>query len=348
VNVIDRATAAWNSAIAWSRARSRVFDHVWLARERYNAEFGPRLAAAIAYYGFFAAFALGLLAYSVLGYVLAGNKAAVASVDNWLKHNLPFLNPQEIYNSRNTIAIVGLIGLVFTGVGWVDGMRSSQRAMWDLDQQPGNVFIRRLVDLAMLVGLGLLLALSLWATSGVNDLAGYFLHMAIGKSTSATILRGMGEVSSGLINLLMSAGLMIAVPRLRVTVRRMIGPILLVGLGLTLLNTLGRLYVSHTENNPAYRLAGAAVGLLLFLNLFSQLLLFGAALAATSRRGAVTDLAAGPPPPPPQPQPEAGNSGPAAGHDGVAPATTGRPPAGSARTPARSAGNDDPGAGERP
>ncbi len=36
--------------------------------------------------------------------------------------------------------------------------------------------------------------------------------------------------------------------------------------------------------------------MLLFLYLFNQLLLFGAALAATSTRGDVVDLAAGPPP----------------------------------------------------
>ena len=41
------------------------FDHFWRARERYNEELGGRLAAAIAYYAFFAVFALGLVAYSV-------------------------------------------------------------------------------------------------------------------------------------------------------------------------------------------------------------------------------------------------------------------------------------------
>ncbi len=291
MNLIDRVSVAWDTAIARSRARSPRFDHFWRARERYGANFGPRLAAAIAYYGFFAAFALGLVAYSILGYVLAGNQAAVDSVNGWLQHNLPFLNGEQIYRSRTTIGVIGLVGLVFTGVGWIDGMRSSQRAMWNLDQQPGNVFVRRLVDLVMLVGLGLLLALSLWVTSGINDLAGHFL----GDSFD----RWLGEALSVCVNFLLSASLLIAVPRLRVTVRRILGPIILVGIGLTLLNTVGRIYVTHTENNPAYKLAGAAVGLLLFLDLFSQVLLFGAALGATGKRGAVTDLAAGPPPPPP-------------------------------------------------
>jgi membrane protein len=285
VNPVD----AWQRAVDRWRARSSHVDHAWRAKERYDEMFGPRLAAAIAYYGFFAAFALGLLGYSILGFVLGGNPAVNRTVDAYLSRNLPFLNPGAIRDARNTVAVLGLVGLVFSGTGWIDGMRSSQRAMWRLNQQPGNLFIRRLVDLAMLVGLGLLLGLSLWATSGVRDLVKDFLI------ADTTVLRWLGETLSVLVNLVTVAGLLIGVPRLKVPVRRMVGPILLVGLGLTALTTVGRIYISGT-NNPVYRVAGAAVGLLVFLNLFSQLLLFGAALAATSDRGTVTDLAAGPVP----------------------------------------------------
>ena len=66
----------------------------------------------------------------------------------------------------------------------------------------------------------------------------------------------------------------------------------IVGLGLTLLTSVGRVYVTHTAHNPAYRVVGAAAGLLVFLYLFSQLLLFGAALGATGR-GPVRDAATG-------------------------------------------------------
>jgi hypothetical protein len=48
------------------------------------------------------------------------------------------------------------------------------------------------------------------------------------------------------------------------------------------------------ESNPAYQVVAGAVGLLVFLNLLNQLILFAAALSATSTNGLVTDLAAGP------------------------------------------------------
>ena len=49
-------------------------------------------------------------------------------------------------------------------------------------------------------------------------------------------------------------------------------------------------------------MVAGAVGLLIFMYLFNQFVLFAAALAATSGYGTVVDLAAGPPaPPPPEP-----------------------------------------------
>jgi len=277
---------AYHRLVERARRRSPGINHTWLAYQRYGENFGPRLAAAIAYYGFFAAFALSLGAVSVLGYVLAGDPGVAGTATDYLAHNLPFLSVESISKARATVGLLSLVGLLLTGVGWVDAMRSSQRLIWNLEQQPGNMLLRRLIDLAMmgqsmvgflankvLIGLGLLLALSLWASTGVQ----------------ALLPRWCGPVLTALVNLVMAGALLVAVPRLRVGPRRMLGPVLVVGLGLTLLTSVGRVYVAHTAHNPAYRVVGAAAGLLVFLYLFSQLLLFGAALAATGR-GTVRDL----------------------------------------------------------
>lgn len=294
MNPVSKAVAAWDAAIERSRAKSQGFDHVWQARERYQSMFGPRLAAAIAYYGFFAAFAVGLLGYSILGYVLGNNMAAVQTVDLYLRTNLPFLNPAKIQAARNTVAVIGLLGLLFAGIGWIDSMRSAQRAMWGLQQHPGNFIVRWLVDLGILVGLGGLLGLGLYASNGVQELVGLALREVGAPGGTVRLTREwVADALSLSLNLVMSAALLVAVPRLWATPNRMVGPTILVGVGLTMLTTLGRLYIAHTERNPAYQVAGTAVGLLLFLNLFSQLLLFGSAVAATSPRGRVRDLAGG-------------------------------------------------------
>ena len=68
-------------------------------------------------------------------------------------------------------------------------------------------------------------------------------------------------------------------------------------IGLGLLKTLGKWYITRTERNPAYQLVAGTVGLLLFMYLLHRVLLFAAALAATSTKGRVVDLAGGPVPP---------------------------------------------------
>jgi membrane protein len=270
---LDRVEAAFERL----RRRSPVFDHAVRAGVRFADNYGPRLAAAIAYYGFFAAFAISLLAFSILGFILAGDRAAARASTVYLERNLPFLRVEDIQQVRGTVAVISLIGLVYTGVAWVDAMRSSQRAMWQFDQNPGNPAIRWLVDLAMLLGLGLLLAVSLFASSRIEAVAPGWT----------------GPVLAQLVNFVMSAGLLVGVPRLRVSTRRILVAVVLVGLGITVLTSLGQFYVRHVSHNPAYRVVGAAAGLLVFLYLFSQLLLFGAAWGATGRRGEVRDLAAG-------------------------------------------------------
>jgi membrane protein len=78
--------------------------------------------------------------------------------------------------------------------------------------------------------------------------------------------------------------------------RRLLPSALFIAVGLLGLKTLGRLYISRTQHNPAYQVFASAIGLLVFMYLFSQVVLFAAALAATSPRGRVRDLAAGPSP----------------------------------------------------
>jgi membrane protein len=302
VKIVDWPIATYDAGIAAARRRSRHFDHVWRARQRFNEVLGGRLAAAIAYYAFFAVFTLGLLAYSIVGYVLASNPKAVDAVNKFLSANIPFVSAEQIASGRTTVAAIGLVGLVFTGVGWIESLRSSQRAIWGYDQQPGNLVIRRLVDLAILVGLGGLLALSVWIQTGVNDQIRPLMLRLTPESVSVFLQQTILTVGSIIgillalfVNCVLAVSMLSGVARLRMPVRRWLPSTLLVAIGLSILSTVGRDYIQYSSHRTAFKVVGGTVGLLLFLYLFNQVLLFGAALAATSKHGSVTDLAAGPP-----------------------------------------------------
>jgi len=268
----------------WLRHRSRYFDHLSRAVVRYIDVQGGRLAAAIAYYGFFAVFALLLIGYSIFGILLTNNQDLFDIVRDFLLVNLPFLDIGAILSSGRTVGIVGILGLTFTGIAWVEAIRSSQRLIWRLNEQPGYIGIRQALDLLVLLGILLLLAMSQLAVYGLNLLIDWIAHGVV-RSTAGLLL-------TVAVNMLLAAALLAAVPRLRMTVRRMAPPVLQVGIGITLLNTVGKSFVGLVTRNPAYGLVGSAVGVLVYLYVFNQLLLFGAAWAATSPHGRVVDLSA--------------------------------------------------------
>jgi membrane protein len=287
VNPIDRAYDAVEARIMVLRHWSPYFDHLSRAVLRYLDLNGGRLAAAIAYYGFFAVFALLLIGYSVFGIVINNSSDLSAIVTEFLGQNLPFIDLQQVLSSGRTIGVVGLVGLVFTGIAWIEAIRSSQRLIWQIEEHPGWVGIRQIVDLLVMIGVLLLIATSVLAVSGLERLLTWLFD-----GHASWLLTAVNWVLMVGINMVLAAALLAAVPRLRMTVRRIFPPVVQVGIGYTLLNTVGRSFVGLVERNPAYGLVASAVGLLVYLYVFNQLLLFGAAWAATSPHGRVVDLSA--------------------------------------------------------
>jgi membrane protein len=219
--------------------------------------------------------------------VLKNNEELFDIVSSFLGKNLPFLDVQQLLNSGKTVGIVGLVGLTFTGIGWIEAIRSSQRLIWRLNQQPGYFGVRQAVDLLVLIGILLLLTTSQLAVYGLEKLLDYLAGGRMGFLLSAASL-----VLTIAINMLFAAALLAAVPRLRMTARRLLPPVLQVGIGITLLNTVGKTFVGLIQRNPAYGLVASAVGVLVYLYVFNQLLLLGASWAATSSHGRVVDLSA--------------------------------------------------------
>ncbi|MFC7247827.1 YhjD/YihY/BrkB family envelope integrity protein [Catellatospora aurea] len=282
--------ARYDTLVDRARKRSAAFDHLWRMKERYADVLAGRLAAAIAYYAFFAAFALTMVAYAVLVKVFSANAELVAEVDRFLVAYFPAVNTEQLRTSAGSIGTVGLVSLVLAGIGWVDAWRSSQRAIWGLDQHPGNFLVLRLTDFGMLLALGLLMAVSLTAIDGLVT-----LFDLLPGTSGAFWVKVSAYAVTILVNAMIGFALITVLPRVHMTPRRLLPAIGIIAVGLTLLNEFGRYFVQRTENNPAYVAVAASVGLLLYLYLFNQIVLWAVSYAATSANGKVFDLAWGRP-----------------------------------------------------
>jgi membrane protein len=281
--------AAFDRAVSRARRRSELVDHAWRAGERYFDVLGGRLAAAISYYAFFAAYSLGVLAYSVVGRLLGprAEGGALSAISDYLEASLPWVATTARDVGRGQVTIIAGLALLVSGIGWVEALRSSLRAVWQVDQHPGNFVLRRLVDVGMLAGLGLLLGLSLAMTGVVESVLDRFV------SETGVVARSIGPVLEFVVNIIFASAMLTAVPRLRLSLRRWLPSALGIALGIQLLNTVGRLVIERTEDRPAFAAAAGAVGLLVYLYVLNQVILFGAAFAATSRWGLAFDLGTG-------------------------------------------------------
>jgi membrane protein len=284
--IADRLTSRYEQTVSDARERSRLVDHAFLAKDRYADAFGGRLAAAIAYYGFFATFALGVVAYAVLGFLVEHNVDIEDTVTEFLRENMPVVELRDISLGRGAAGWFGLLGLLFAGVAWVEALRSSQRRIWQLEQAPGNGLLRRGIDVLVLAGLAILLGVSVGIASGIEWLL-----------AGIPVLEHFGWLLQIGFNVLVAVALLAALPRLRISPRRLLPPAVALAVGIFLLNSLGGLYIERVRDNPAYVAVAVAAGLLVYLYLFHQLVLIGAAWAATSRRGEVVDMAGGEEPP---------------------------------------------------
>lgn len=274
------------------RRRNRWVGHAARAGRRYNQADGRRLAAAVTFYGFFAVFALAVLGFAVLGYVL-DNPSADRVVERYLAENLPVLDTMALRDARGAAGLIGFVSLPIIGLLWVDSLRSSIRAVWRIEEYPGGFFVRWFVDGIALVGLAVLLAVSLTVAFGTAGLLERLVVAAGGAEFTPVqlLLALIGFVLGFAVNALLAVFVLTALPRLRMPWRRVLGPGLLIAAGVVVLKTLAFLLVERVQTNPALEVVAGAAGLLVFLLVLNQLILFAAALTATGAAGPVIDLA---------------------------------------------------------
>ena len=144
----------------------------------------------------------------------------------------------------------------------------------------------------VLIGLGLLLSASLAISLGLQDI---LLRLAgdENRPLARHALDWSSALLAGAVDLVLAAALLAGVARLRIPLRRLLPSAVFIAVGLALLKTGGRWYAARMTRNPAYQVAAGAIGLLIFMYLLNQIILFAAALAATSTHGTVRDLAGG-------------------------------------------------------
>lgn len=274
-----------------ARARWAGVDHAVRAYDRHSAVLGGQVAAAITYFGFLSFFPLLALSFAVVGYVSVVFPDARDGITSAVESAFPSLvgsgagqiDIDDVVAARAGAGVIGLAGLLYAGLGWVDALRDGLRAVFGtLDDSPP--FLRKkLVDLLVLVLLGLAMLGSIVVSSLATAATALVLGwVGLADSLAATVLLKVLVVLLALA--FDTAVLTILLTRLSgaaLSWRQVGSGAVLGAVGFEVLKLLGTFLIGRTTDNPAYATFGVVVGLLVWINLVSRLLVYTAAWTAT-------------------------------------------------------------------
>jgi len=272
-----------------ARARWRTVDHLGRAYVRYRDQRGDRLAAALSFYGFLSFFPLVALAFAITGYAVAisphAREAVAKAIDQIVPELAQRLPVNEIASAKAGASVFALVGLAWSGLGWIGVWRESLRTIWQGAGDDGNMVVNRVRDLGVLCLLGLALLASVVLSSAVSSST----HAVLGwvgladVPGAGTVLRlaalSVAVVADGLIFLILFTTL----AGTKASWRQLLRGCLFGAVGFEVLKLGGALLVGHTMHNPVYASFAVIVGLLVWINLSSRFILFTAAWTATRR-----------------------------------------------------------------
>lgn len=276
------------SALGWVRQRRPFVDHLVRAYSRYTADAGDRLAAAVTFYWFLSLFPILLVAVWVTSLILgdAAGQEVTSGLGNALPEELAKTIGDVVTNNAGQAGALGLVGLLFSGLGWINGLRGAIRAIWHHPPISGNIVMTKLVDALTLVGLFAVIGASVVASAVATAATGNVLDaLGLNQTSGVTALtKALGYALGGAVDTAVFLYLFRRLARVHTSLGRVVKGALFGAVGFEILKVAGAFYVTRTttKGEATYGTFAVVVGLLLFLNLISRLILLAAAFTVTA------------------------------------------------------------------
>jgi membrane protein len=283
VSVISAA----KNALPRAREKRPFLDHVIRMYGRYQADAGDRLAAAVTFYWFLSLFPILLLAIAILGYVYGDSapQHVTSALAGYLPGNLVKTIGDTLVSAKGKAGVIGIIGLLLSGLGWIDGLREAIRSIWHQNVQAGNIITRKLVDIVVLAGLFVTIGASIVITGATTAATGYVIDLLGLSSTAAAkvFTQVLAYVLSGVADTALFLYMFTRLPKVSQPLKKVLKSAVFGAVGFEIIKFAGAFYVARTtsKGQATYGAFAVVVGLLLFLNLISRWILLTAAFAVT-------------------------------------------------------------------
>jgi membrane protein len=271
------------------RLRYPWLDHLIRAGQSYTAHHGDHYAAAITFFSVLSLVPLLMIAFAAAGFVLADNPQLLRTLQDQIQAAAPpglgaTLNQviDGAIKSRRGVGIVGLLGALYSGLGWMGNLREALTAQWDQPPEPRGFLRTKVFDLLALLGLGLALLASFALTSVGTAFAGVVLQeLGLAQIPGARLaLTALALVASIAGTWLVFLWVIARLPREPVPLRSATRAAAFGAVGFEIMKQAFAIYLDSVTASPTGQLFGPVIGLMVFAYFVSRFLLLLTAWAA--------------------------------------------------------------------
>jgi membrane protein len=269
----------------------RVFLH-------FGSSSGGILAGGMSYQSLFASFAAIWVGFSIAGLWIGGNAELMNALYALINQSIPNLigpdgviNPAELDTATvlSWTGAIALIGLLFTALGWMSTTAQAVRTIFRMPPSTTFFLWVKLRELGLGLFFGLILVISaLISLASTEALGSLFGLLGIPQDsiwfTAAARSVGLGIVL--IIDTLTLALLFRVLSEVVIPFRRLIAGSLLGAAGLGVLKVLGSVLLGGAGANPLLAAFAVIVGLLIWFNLVSTVMLLAASWIAVGMNDA--------------------------------------------------------------
>jgi membrane protein len=277
--------------VARVRRRRPFVDHLVRMQEHYGAVQASQQAGAVTYFAFLSVFPILAIAFFVVGYIAQVYPDAQADLVEAINAVLPGLIGDEegqievstITDAANTAGVLGAIGLLYAGLGWLSAMREALGVVFEQDQhEHPNFVVGKLRDLLSLVLIGVILMVSVAVAGFVTGFTDVILGWIDFDSSRGWLVDLLGRAIGFAANVLLFFTIFNLLARPHDPRRSLWSGALLGAIAFEILKVLSFLLFASTEGSPAFQTFGVALILLVWINYTSRGTLYSAAWAHTS------------------------------------------------------------------
>ena len=260
----------------------------------YSHSDGNLRAAGMGYQSLFAVFAAIWVGFSISSVWLAGNEEVFDAIVKLLNRAVPGLVstpttpgviPAEQLQTATSFGwtgVVAAVGLIWTAIGWLYYTRQAVRAVFGLSRDTTNYVLQKIRDLGLALIFGVLFIVSA-LVSIVSTQTLTFLLDLVGLSSDSfwtnAVARFSGLVVSVALNIVTLGAMFRVMSRVTIPWRNLFFGVLLGSLVLAGLSVLSGLLFAN-QKNPLLATFTVFIGLLLWFNLISRVILLSASWIA--------------------------------------------------------------------